>query len=157
MRAIDQSGWSLFCMFFVCTVQTGNAQSTEARTLRTGDHVRFHQSGERKWSVGLVDGITPDTIFFRPCGTCAVSRYALRTIRDFQVDRGLHTHVAQGFAIGALSAAVISAAAGEGNARIGPDNGRFNAIPIWAVLGGIAGGIVGFVAQTTHWVPVASR
>jgi hypothetical protein len=145
--------WLVVCGFALLAPGTLRSQSAQFATLSPGTHIRFHLNGQASWVEGRIRGKTPDSLFTLRCPSCPEARYGLADISELQVDVGRQAHGFQGMAVGALGSAVISAVAGEGDARIGPE-GHVNAIPIWAGLGGIAGGLIGFVVRTTKWEPV---
>jgi hypothetical protein len=140
----------------VAIAQSGSAQWP----VDSGSRVRIQSpifSG--KTQQGTVVSTLLDTLNFRPGFSTVSTAVGLRDITSIDVLQGTHSRKAKGallgFALGAGIAGGIAAATWK--KTNGFDFGRGGDAAIYALPGGLVGGVVGLLvgAQTTEtWVPV---
>jgi hypothetical protein len=119
------------------------------------EQIRIRSSSDSASMDRRYLGISRDTLVVDACSRCGESRISLNDISKLEVRRGRHSHFAAGMAVGTLAGLAFGLATDAENARIGPDNGRGDFLPLVVVPSAALGGLVGLVVRTPHWIPVS--
>jgi hypothetical protein len=112
-----------------------------------------------KPQIATVVATQGDTLVFRAISDATANPIVVREISGLDISRGRHTRRMAGLLIGFAGGALIAGGLGAATYKrsTGFDFGRDGTAAMLGGLGGIVGGVAGFLAgsvRTENWVPV---
>jgi hypothetical protein len=139
---------------------TTKGQSVDALSLQVGARARIlGPTTDSQYTLIKVALATPDSLHYRLDHVFETRTVAWQQIIKMEVSSGSHSNFLSGVGLGLLVGIVAGAALGAASAD-GVDGytpgatAALFAIPV-GMLGAVAGAVLGLVARTEDWIPVA--
>jgi hypothetical protein len=143
---------SLIALLLVTAASPASAQTGD---VARGDRVRFSIGSPDSLYEGVLDRLTPDSLFLESCETCTRLLYSRSEIGRLAVFRksGGGMRAVTGFGLGGLIGLAIAGFAAASCHGGDKCDGAIVAIPFFGLAGGLIGAIGGYLSGY-KWVPV---
>jgi hypothetical protein len=164
MRRLIGRGWAgasaLFSLCVVANHALSQGMGIDPLSLQAGARARIlGPTTDSQYTLIKVASATPDSLHYRLDHVFETRGVAWRQISKMEVSSGSHSNFLRGVGLGLLVGIVAGAALGAASAD-GVDGytpgatAALFAIPV-GMLGAVAGAVLGLVARTEDWIPVA--
>jgi len=121
-----------------------------------GSQVRFWLVAGGTIHTAQLEQLTPDSLILQSCATCTTLRYARADVNNIEMFRRLPSgmRTVSGFGWGGLIGLVAGVIGASTCNKLGDGcDGAILLIPAGAILGGLIGGIAGYLSSY-KWEPV---